>query len=111
MKIFRTILAAMILAALPRLASGQALKWTFFTGGAVNSSPAIGDDGTIYVGSSDKKVYAINSDGTTNWVFTTGGAVLSSPVLGADGTIYVGSLDFNLYAINPDGTLLCPRSS
>lgn len=106
MKIFKAMLMVVILAAAPRLASGQVLKWAFLTGGAVNSSPAIGDDGTIYVGSNDKKVYAINPDGTTNWVFATGGAVVSSPVIGADGTIYVGSLDYHLYAINPDGSLL-----
>ena len=35
--------------------------WEFETGDAVSSSPAIGSDGTIYVGSSDKKLYAIAS--------------------------------------------------
>ena len=39
-----------------------ALKWSFTTGGAVISSPAIGVDGTIYVGSSDSDLYAINPD-------------------------------------------------
>ena len=33
--------------------------WDFKTGGAVNASPSIGDDGTVYVGSLDTKVYAI----------------------------------------------------
>jgi outer membrane protein assembly factor BamB len=34
-------------------------KWKFATGGAVFSSPTIGSDGTIYVGSNDGNVYAI----------------------------------------------------
>jgi hypothetical protein len=36
--------------------------WEFETGGGVESSPAIGSDGTVYVGSGypDKKLYAIN---------------------------------------------------
>ena len=34
--------------------------WKFETGGPVISSPAIGSDGTVYVGSFDKKLYAIN---------------------------------------------------
>ena len=42
-------------------------KWTFITGGDVRSSPAIGSDGTIYVGSSDENLYAINPDGSTKW--------------------------------------------
>lgn len=33
------------------------LKWSYDTGGTVRSSPAIGSDGTIYVGSYDNKVY------------------------------------------------------
>ena len=40
-----------------------AQKWTFATGGGM-SSPAVGADGTIYVGSLDFNVYALNPDGT-----------------------------------------------
>ena len=36
--------------------------WEFKTGGSVFSSPAIGSDGTVYVGSVDKKLYAIKTD-------------------------------------------------
>jgi S1-C subfamily serine protease len=36
--------------------------WEFETGGFVTSSPAIGSDGTIYVGSHDKKLYAIKTE-------------------------------------------------
>ena len=36
--------------------------WEFVTGGDVSSSPAIGTDGTVYVGSVDKKLYAIKTD-------------------------------------------------
>jgi outer membrane protein assembly factor BamB len=78
--------------------------WSFSTGGAVISSPAIGDDGTIYIGSGDHYVYAINPDGTEKWTFRTGDVVSSSPAIGSDGTIYIGSCDDKIYAINPDGT-------
>jgi len=80
------------------------LKWVFETNGIIDSSPAIGADGIIYIGSFDDNLYAINPDGTEKWVFETDGDVNSSPAIGADGTIYVGSFDDNLYAINPDGT-------
>ena len=36
--------------------------WEFETGNSVLSSPAIGSDGTVYVGSVDKKLYAIKTD-------------------------------------------------
>ena len=73
-------------------------KWSFKTGGHVFSSPAIGSDGTIYVGSWDNNLYAINPDGSRKWNFKTGDGVSSSPAIGSDGTIYVGSRDDNLYA-------------
>jgi outer membrane protein assembly factor BamB len=37
------------------------LKWRFKTGGAVVSSPAIDANGTIYFGSNDLYLYALNS--------------------------------------------------
>ena len=79
-------------------------KWEFETGGPVGSSPAIGSDGTIYIGSEDYNLYAINPDGSKKWALKTGAEVTSSPAIGSDSTIYVGSYDYNLYAINPDGS-------
>ena len=79
-------------------------KWTFVTGGYVGSSAAIGADGTIYIGSRDKNLYAINPDGSKKWEFATRDDVKSSPAIAADGTIYVGSVDKKLYAINADGS-------
>jgi len=40
------------------------LKWRYLTGDYVASSPVIGSDGTIHVGSFDKYLYAINSTGS-----------------------------------------------
>ncbi len=82
-----------------------ALKWSYITGDQVKSSPAIGADGTIYVGSNDGNLYALYHDGSLKWSYKTGGIIISSPAIGADDTVYVGSQDSNVYAINPDGTL------
>tara|TARA_R110002096_G_scaffold334375_1_gene528160 strand:- start:4051 stop:5724 length:1674 start_codon:yes stop_codon:yes gene_type:complete len=81
-------------------------KWAFATTGEIKpSTPAIADDGTIYVGSDDDSFYAINNDGTLKWSFATGGNIRNSPSIAPDGTIYIGSDDDNLYALNPDGTM------
>lgn len=69
------------------------------------SSPAIGSDGTVYVGRLGNTINAITSDGNYKWHFETSGSVESSPVIGADGTIYVGSDDNNVYALNSNGGL------
>jgi outer membrane protein assembly factor BamB len=78
-----------------------AKRWEFTTGASVCSSPAIGADGTVYVGSYDHKVYALDgATGAKRWEFTTGGVVYSSPAIGADGTVYVGSGDGKVYALD-----------
>jgi outer membrane protein assembly factor BamB len=78
-------------------------NWSQSTGERIRSSPTVGADGTIYVGSYDGNLYAINPDGSLKWTFGTGDRVYSPTVAGS-GTIYVGSADGNLYAVNPDGS-------
>lgn len=85
--------------------NSREILWTFHTSNGMYSSPAISVDGTIYIGSRDDKLYAVNPNGSLKWTFTTGDDVDSSPAVGSDGTIYVGSNDFNLYAIDSDGSL------
>jgi outer membrane protein assembly factor BamB len=85
--------------------SSPALRWSFSTGDDIKSSPAIAADGTIYVGSNDHKLYAINPDGSLKWSFSSGDDIRSSPAIAPDGTVYVGSDDGKLYALNPDGSL------
>lgn len=81
------------------------LMWYTDLFGNVKSSPAIGSNGTIYVGSDKEDFFALNPDGSIKWQYPTRGPVRSSPALAADGTIYVGSNDGSLYHLNPDGTL------
>jgi outer membrane protein assembly factor BamB len=76
-------------------------KWAFETDGWVRSSPTVAD-GTVYVGSNDNNLYAVDaSTGDQQWAFKTSGSVHSSPTV-ADETVYVGSNDNNLYAVSTD---------
>lgn len=81
------------------------IKWIYPTGDYIYSDPAIGDDGTIYIGSDDNYLYALNPNGTLKWRFKTGGYVKAPPSIANDGTIYIGSYDDYLYALNPNGTM------
>jgi outer membrane protein assembly factor BamB/subtilisin family serine protease len=70
--------------------------------GDITSSPAVAADGTVYVGSTDSYVYAVNPDGTLKWNRATGDSIdMASPAVGPDGTVYIGSNDGYLYALNP----------
>ncbi len=86
-------------------------KWAFQTAGAVESSPAIGADGTIYVADDPAynpttglttagQLYAINPDGTQKWALGAAGGDAS---IGGDGTIYIGC-NAGLCAITDNGT-------
>jgi len=80
------------------------LKWKVALGGNLYAfSPAIADDGTIYVNVSNKYLYAISPEGKRLWAFDTGDVNKFSPTIGPDGTIYFASVR-GLWAISPDGT-------
>ena len=81
------------------------IKWKYLTGGGLISSPTIALDGTVYLGSQDYYLYAVNPDGNLKWKYLTGGGINSAPTIAADGTVYTGSYDNYLYAVNPDGSL------
>lgn len=81
------------------------LKWSCIIGPVYYSSPAIGPDGTIFIGTKDFYLYSVKPNGKIKWAFKTGNDVWASPAIGPDGTIYVGSYDKKLYAINQNGTL------
>ena len=77
------------------------LNWKLPTNGVIFSSPAIDENGVIYVGSNDNNLTAVNSNGSIKWTFPTGNWVDSSPALSHDSTeVYVGSWDNKLYAIS-----------
>lgn len=79
------------------------LKWKLQLASLVRSTPAIGQDGTIFV-SAGKNFYAVNPNGVVKWSFSTGDSFSWTPTIGTDGTIYLPGGQF-LYAFYPDGSL------
>ena len=71
------------------------LLWQSEMVGKAVSSPTVGNDGLIYVGTSDLygngHLYAIKRNGGLRWKIETGDISMSSPAVGADSTIYAGS--------------------
>jgi len=73
--------------------------WKFKTGGPVKSSPVIVGD-TLYVGSDDHRLYALNADTWgLKWDFETGGKITSSPTV-YRGVVYFSSRDLKVYALD-----------
>lgn len=67
------------------------VQWRYQTEGPISSQPAVGADGTIYVGSHDHRLYAITPAGQLKWRVDLQDRVYSTPLVGPDGNIYVGS--------------------
>lgn len=83
----------------PPLRQLGGVRWKFQTDGPVSSSPTVAD-GSVFVGSGDGKLYAVDEkSGKEIWRFATAGAVDSSPAVEA-GTVFFASRDRNLYAVD-----------
>jgi outer membrane protein assembly factor BamB len=87
--------------------SGSNLVWQFQAGGTIESSFAIGPDGSIYFGCDDGCLYALAADGQLEWKFKAGisNSSIANPAVAADGTIYTLGGNGTLFAIRADGTL------
>lgn len=91
------------------------LRWSVELGGPIISSPVVGPDGTIVLGSVLKDqlhpryfITAVRPDGSIRWQVETGfrfTQVQSTPAFGPDGTVYVGAQDGAFYAIDPNGAV------
>jgi outer membrane protein assembly factor BamB len=81
-------------------------EWSLKLNSHCDSAPAVGTDGTIYVGTWNGELWAIKEDGTRKWVFRAQNEIKSSPAVGLDGTVYFGSRDRRFYAVRADGKKL-----
>ncbi len=84
--------------------SATGVKLWEYEGGWVNSSPALGKNGLLFIGMGNK-LSAINSaTGSLVWEKVLSGVyggVYNTPAIGSDGTIYVGADNGSFYSLNP----------
>ncbi|MBI3986357.1 MAG: PQQ-binding-like beta-propeller repeat protein, partial [Lentisphaerae bacterium] len=78
-------------------------NWVDLFADQIQSTPAIGRDGTIYFGCNNSKFYAVNPDGTTNFVWQLNDDASCSPVIDTNGMVYVGTANWALYAMYGTG--------
>lgn len=87
--------------------TGRLIWQTPDLGGAMVGTPAVGPDGSVYVGTFGKEVIALDgSSGAVLWRFDTQDWVWSGLAF-SDGAVYFGDLSGYFYALNAaDGTSL-----
>ncbi len=77
------------------------ILWSTPLDGPIISSPAIGSDGTIFVGTVNGSFYAVNPDGSIKCsIIPDGLDIWSSSAVDDTGSIYVGTLGGALYKIS-----------
>ncbi|HSR52530.1 MAG TPA: PQQ-binding-like beta-propeller repeat protein [Acidobacteriota bacterium] len=84
--------------------------WSFGTTARVQTTPAVGFDGIIYIGTDSETVIAVRPDGTQLWVFEAEGDVQSSATIAEDGTVIFGSNDGMLYGVRSSSAGLAASS-
>ncbi len=89
--------------------------WSFETAKGIFSTPIIGGDGTVYVGSADYNFYAINPDGSERWTYRTGELIDSAatitrfdPDLGYSKVVFLSG-DGNMYCLRTDDGVASPE--
>ena len=68
-----------------------------------HTAPAIGPDGTLYLGTFDKKLLALYPDGSPKWSHTFDQAILSSPTVTSDGYVNVTTTTGDRYQVDYTG--------
>jgi outer membrane protein assembly factor BamB len=79
-----------------------AVRWSLPLGDRVYSTPCVGDDGTIYVGSDAKRFVAVAPDGKVKWSLDTDGDADTGAALASDGAVVFGAGRM-VYAVAPNG--------
>lgn len=79
--------------------AGARQKWSFDTGGAMVASPALDEDGNLYVGTMTQDLLAVSPTGKELWRFDATGAIWGTPIV-HEGQIMFGDLSGNIYALN-----------
>ncbi len=77
-----------------------------FTGGYLNSSPAVTEEGVLVVAARDETLYGFSPSGAALWVTRMPGMMLASPVIDPYGHVYVGVSQAQR-GQEPRGLLIC----
>ncbi len=81
------------------------LRWSLRTLAPIEASPLIAQDGTLYVASTDGRLYSLTSAGDLRWTFEADEGVFGTPAIAPDGSIILADLPGRIYCVGSDGSL------
>ncbi|WP_084407459.1 PQQ-binding-like beta-propeller repeat protein [Maridesulfovibrio bastinii] len=89
--------------------AAETMKWKFKTDWRLYSCPAVGTDGTVYLGTTNEnaetiKLIALNPDKTVKWTYYTNYSAYSPTAVSPDGNIYFGT-EVSLVSLTHNGRI------
>lgn len=81
------------------------MVWQTQLEGNVSGGPAVAVDGTIYIATSARKLYAIGADGRVRWTAALSADPVGAPGLTQSGAVLVADVNGGLSRVEPDGAL------
>jgi outer membrane protein assembly factor BamB len=103
-----TLVAAAADGAVAGVSRDGRLLWRGEAGGPISRSPALGDDGTVYLAAGEH-VVALSARGAPRWRTRARGPIVAGPLIADDGTVYVAvappSRPPAVIALRPDGAV------
>ncbi len=82
------------------------VAWTFQDAAGFSGGPVVAQDGSLYIASQSRKLYALDAQGKLAWQVDLPEPPVGAPALGAAGEIYVVGNKGGIVAVKPDGSLL-----
>ena len=77
------------------------ILWSLQTGKQIIGSPVIDAGGSVYVGSKDSKLYAVDRQtGIVKWTLLTQAAIQSTPAISPSGVIFFGNDAGDVFAVD-----------
>lgn len=98
----KTLYVASLDGTLTALGRDGQKRWSVSLGDRIYGTPAVADDGTLYVGSDSKFFSAVSSSGVVLWKLETDADADTSAAIAKDGKI-IFSAGRRLYAVRPGG--------
>ncbi len=86
--------------ALYAFSAGGKLRWRYDLGGHAFSSPTVGPDGVVYIGTQASSVHAVTPAGARKWRYPVRGDCDATGALSGDGALIIGCDDRRVHAVD-----------
>jgi outer membrane protein assembly factor BamB len=82
--------------------AAPALLWQFGANSPVTRGPIVGNDGVVYVGTEDGRIFAVKPDGQQKWSFSSNTGTPSQPLINSANVVMFGAENGYIVGLSKD---------